>query len=82
MVVAAAFVAEFIALGTFYSSGIFYILWLEEFEAESGTTSWIGSICIGLICLLGKYFVFLMGPGAIFTKPSQPCGQSFVIGSQ
>jgi len=53
-VVGAAFVVQWIVLGTMNNFGILYVELLQGFEgADSSTVSWIGSITYGMMFLLG-----------------------------
>ena len=56
MVVFGSFIIHVIADGVAYSFGIFYIEFLEYFQAGRGPTGWIGSLMVGItwgsgICL-------------------------------
>lgn len=62
MVVFGSFIIHVIADGVAYSFGIFYIEFLEYFQAGRGPTGWIGSLMVGITWGSGeKIFFFLCG---------------------
>ena len=49
--------------GTLYTSGLFYVIYLEEWGASRSTTAWVGSLCSS---------VYLMyGPGVAWALATQ-----------
>ncbi|XP_064627217.1 monocarboxylate transporter 9-like isoform X2 [Lineus longissimus] len=50
---AASFWTLFISQGVYYSSGLFFVEWMDQFGKGGGLTSWVGSLNIGLCCLGG-----------------------------
>jgi hypothetical protein len=54
LVLAAVFTINFLCQGTNLSNGVWYVEWLEYFEAGDVVTSWIGSISLGLACISGR----------------------------
>lgn len=53
VVVFASFLAHFFVLGNIYSFGLFFRIYLEEFDASFGEVAWIGSIGTFLLAALG-----------------------------
>lgn len=45
----------FFVLGSIYSFGVFFPIYIDVFDASSGIISWIGAISAGLTTLLGVY---------------------------
>ena len=56
MVLLSSFLAHIIVDGAASSFGVFYVLFLEEFGKSRGLTSWIGSLQVSLMYLMGKFF--------------------------
>ena len=54
MVLLSSFLAHIIVDGAASSFGVFYVLFLEEFGKSRGLTSWIGSLQVSLMYLMGK----------------------------
>ena len=47
--VCAAFIIHFVALGTLYSVGLYFIPLADEFSTDRSTTSWSGSLLGGVM---------------------------------
>ena len=56
MALLSSFLAHIIVDGAASSFGVFYVLFLEEFGKSRGLTSWIGSLQVSLMYLMGKLF--------------------------
>ena len=54
MVLLSSFLAHIIVDGAASSFGVFYVLFLEEFGKSRGLTSWIGSLQVSLMYLMGN----------------------------
>ena len=54
MVLLSSFLANVIVDGAASSFGVFYVLFLEEFGESRGLTSWIGSLQVSLMYLMGN----------------------------
>ena len=59
MVLFASFLTHVIVDGAASSFGVFYVLFLELFGESRGLTSWIGSLQISLMYLMGNHFIYL-----------------------
>lgn len=55
MVLLSGFLCHFIVDGASSSFGVFYVLFLEEFGKSRGLTSWVGSLQVSLMHLMGDY---------------------------
>ena len=54
VVLFSSFMCLLLTCGALYSVGVFNVAFLETFGANSAMTSWVGSVLIGLLALLGK----------------------------
>lgn len=53
VVLFSSFMCLLLTCGALYSVGVFNVAFLETFGANSAMTSWVGSVLIGLLALLG-----------------------------
>ncbi|XP_064638546.1 monocarboxylate transporter 12-like [Lineus longissimus] len=54
-----SFMCYFIFCGVCYTVSLYYVAWMDEFEAGSAITSWLGSVHIGIITLVAPVSSFL-----------------------
>lgn len=54
MVALASFFCHFIALGFAYSTGVYYVVFLDVFGKGKAITALISSLNFGVLCGIGK----------------------------
>ena len=54
-IVLASFLLQALTIGITYTFGVMFIKFMDVFESDEGTTSWIGSIQPCLLYLTGTY---------------------------
>lgn len=55
LVAAAACFCLFFTCGFAYSTGVYYVTFLETFQQSKGVTAWISSLNFGVLCAVGWY---------------------------
>ena len=53
VIAGACCVGNFLTLGFSYSSGIYYVIFLDAFDEAPSTVSWISSVNLGTLCIIG-----------------------------
>jgi hypothetical protein len=47
--------------GTLYTSGLFYVVYLEEFRGSRSSTAWVGSLCSAVYLMYGPAVAWALG---------------------
>ena len=55
IIAAACYIGNFLTLGFSYSTGIYYVIFMETFDETPSRVSWISSINLGTLCTIGEH---------------------------
>ena len=54
VVVFCCFYGQLVGVGAFFSLGVFFPSWVDDFDSSRGLMSWVMTLGLGMNCMVGK----------------------------